>query len=703
MTKPSLDLSPRLRACLGALLDIGAAVLRMAAGVVDLLVRLSLAKAFFDPGMLPGTMGVDIFRATWPLITAQVAGPVLLAAGFCTRPVALLMLVLTLLALVPGTPQDEHLFWAALFGWYVVQGAGPLSLDRVLERGLRLSPLPFAEPAMAAGAWFSHRVGPLYRLGLRLWLATALVGPLRMSTMVPSMAPGMLPRPLAVIGAALLATGLGVPVTAIVLLAIGSSMAIVSPDQGITLYAPLLLALLGVSGAGRYSLDDFLSRLLHRPAAPVDSAQHIVIVGAGFGGMACAAGLRHERARVTLIDRRNYHLFQPLLYQVATASLSPGDIAAPIRGLLRDSPSLRVLCGTVSDVDVSVRQVTLDGRPVDYDFLVLATGASHGYFGHEDWAVYAPGLKSISDATGIRSRILDAFEHAEATDDPVVRQNLLTFLVCGAGPTGVELAGAIAELARNGMAKEFRNFDPASARILLVQSGPRVLPQFDERLSAFARASLEALGVEVLVNSRVELVDAEGAVVNGRRIAAGTVLWAAGVVPSPVASWLGAKADYAGRVKVGPDLSVPGLPDVFAIGDTAQALAWNGEAAPGLAPAAKQGGAYVAAVLRARLRGAKPPPPFRYRHQGSLATIGRKSAVADFGRLRLTGALAWWLWGIVHILFLVRARNRLAVMFGWAWSYFTFDVGVRLITQDPGPGGFAPAADVSRTPEVSAH
>jgi NADH dehydrogenase/putative oxidoreductase len=418
--------------------------------------------------------------------------------------------------------------------------------------------------------------------------------------------------------------------------------------------------------------------------------------------MACAAGLRHERARVTLIDSHNYHLFQPLLYQVATASLSPGDIAAPIRSLLRDSPNLHVLCNTVSGVDVTARQVILDDRAVAYDFLVLATGATHGYFGHEDWAAHAPGLKSIPDATTIRSRILGAFEHAEATDDPDVQRNLLTFLVCGAGPTGVELAGAIAELARNGMAKEFRNFDPASARILLVQSGPRVLPQFDERLSAFARKSLEALGVEVLVNSRVEMVDAEGAVVNGERIAAGTVLWAAGVVASPAASWLGAKTDYAGRVKVGPDLSLPGLPDVFAIGDTAHALAWNGEAAPGLAPAAKQGGAYVAAVLRARLRGANPPTPFRYRHQGNLATIGRKSAVADFGRLRLTGALAWWLWGIVHILFLVRTRNRASVMFGWAWSYFTFDVGVRLITQDPGTGALALAPNTSRTPQVPA-
>ena len=243
------------------------------------------------------------------------------------------------------------------------------------------------------------------------------------------------------------------------------------------------------------------------------------------------------------------------------------------------------------------------------------------------------------------------------------------------------MAGAIAELAHNGMAKDFRNFDPASARILLVQAGPRVLPQFDERLSAFARSSLEALGVEVHTDSRVELIDGDGVVVNGERIEAGTVLWAAGVVASPASSWLGAGADPAGRIKVAPDLSVPGHPDIFAIGDTALSLAWDGQTAPGLAPAAKQGGAYVASVLRARLRGRQPPPPFRYRHQGSLATIGRRSAVGDFGRVRVTGAAAWWLWGAVHILFLVGVRNRLSVMLGWGWSYFTFDVGVRLITE----------------------
>jgi NADH dehydrogenase FAD-containing subunit len=412
-----------------------------------------------------------------------------------------------------------------------------------------------------------------------------------------------------------------------------------------------------------------------------DDAPHIVIVGAGFGGMACAAGLRHEPVRVTVIDRENYHLFQPLLYQVATAALSPADITTPVRAVFRDNARMRVLRCTVTAVDTAARRVIADGRAIPYDTLVLVTGATHGYFGREEWAVHAPGLKSIPDATSIRSRILDAFEKAEAIEDAAVRRKLLTFLICGAGPTGVEMAGAIAELARNGVAKDFRNFDPASTRILLVQAGPRVLPQFDERLSAFARSSLETLGVEVHIDSRVEQIDGDGVIVNGERIEAGTVLWAAGVVASPASAWLGAEADRAGRIKVGPDLSVPAFPDTFAIGDTALSLAWHGQPVPGLAPAAKQGGAYVASVVRARLRGRNPPPPFRYRHQGNLATIGRKSAVADFGRVKVTGAAAWWLWGAVHVFFLVGVRNRLSVMLGWIWSYFTFDVGVRLITE----------------------
>jgi NADH dehydrogenase/putative oxidoreductase len=672
----------RLRDYAGSLLAGCQAVMRVAAPVIDLVVRVSLAKAFFDPGMLPACPFLDVLRTAWAAIFVEVFGPVLMAAGFMVRPIALLMLLLTLLAQVQGAPREEHLFWAALFGWYVVQGAGPLSLDHLLAKGLGLSPLPFARRATTAARWSERQLVPLYRLALRVWLAAAILG----TTLMPAMSPAMhaiaLPRPVATIAAACLALGLATPMVAGALLAAGAVMVFAGSDAAATLYGPSLLALIAAFGAGRYSVDHLIGWLLRRDAALAPDTPHVVIVGAGFDGTACAAALRHERVRVTLIDRNNYHLFQPLLYQVATASLSPGDVATPIRRAFRSHPRLHVLCGTVSGVDADNRTVSLDGRPIHYDFLVLATGATHGYFGHETWASHAPGLKSIGDAIAVRSRILNAFEQAEAAEDPARREALLTFLICGAGPTGVELAGAIAELAHNGMARDFRNFEPASARIVLVQSGPRVLPQFDARLSGFAQRSLEALGVEVHVNSTVEDIDAGGAIVNGVRIAAGTVLWAAGVTALPAATWLGIPADHAGRIAVGPDLTVGGRRDVFAIGDTALSLGSGGAPVPGLAPAAKQGGRYAASVISARLRGRAPPPPFRYRHQGSLATIGRKSAIADFGRLKLTGAVAWWLWGAVHILFLAGLRNRASVVFGWVWSYFTFDVGVRLITQD---------------------
>jgi len=311
---------------------------------------------------------------------------------------------------------------------------------------------------------------------------------------------------------------------------------------------------------------------------------------------------------------------------------------------------------------------------------VLATGAAHSYFGREDWAPYAPGLKRVEDATEVRRRLLTAFEKAEATEDPTERQGLLTFLIVGAGPTGVELAGAIAELARWGMEKDFRHFDPAQARIILVQAGPRVLPSFPEDLAETGRRSLERLGVEVLLNSRVEGIDDEGATVNGQRIASRTVLWAAGVVASPAAKWLGVEADNAGRVKVGPDLAVPGAPNVFVVGDTSASNAWNGNPVPGLAPAAKQAGAYAAKLIRARVEGRSDPGPFVYRHLGSLATIGRKAAVVDFGWVKLRGALAWWFWGAIHVGFLVDLRSRLSVMFDWFWAYLTYRSGTRLIT-----------------------
>jgi len=388
---------------------------------------------------------------------------------------------------------------------------------------------------------------------------------------------------------------------------------------------------------------------------------------------------------VTLIDRHNYHLFQPLLYQVATTALAAGDIAMPIRSLLRDQANARVLLGEVTGVDTASRVVCLGARRLPYEYLVLATGATHSYFGKDEWAAFAPGLKRVEDANDMRSRLLLAFEQAEAAQDEAERAALLTFLIVGAGPTGVELAGAIAELTRFGMEKEFRHVDPAQARVILVQSGPRILPAFPEVLSARAAVALGKLGVEILTDSRVESIDADGVRVAGKRLIARNVFWAAGVVASPAAQWLAVERDGSGRVKVAPDLGVPGHPGVFAIGDTALSSAWNGQPVPGLGPAAKQGGHYAARVIRAHVAGRAAPRPFRYQHLGSLATIGRKAAVADFGVVRLSGALAWWLWGLVHVYFLAGIRNRISVMLDWAWAYFTFRSSTRLITRPSSP------------------
>jgi NADH dehydrogenase/putative oxidoreductase len=383
---------------------------------------------------------------------------------------------------------------------------------------------------------------------------------------------------------------------------------------------------------------------------------------------------------VTVIDQTNFHLFQPLLYQVATAALSPGDIAAPVRSLFRNDFGIRVLLGLVTGVDTQRQIVRLNEQEIPYDYLVLATGATHSYFGKEGWAPYAPGLKRVEDAIEIRRKILTAFEQAEATGDADRRASLLTFLIVGGGPTGVELAGAIAELARFGMDKEFRMFDPADARVILVQSARRLLPAFPETLAVIAQRALEKLGVQVLLGSRVEDIDAGGVVVSGKKILASTVLWAAGVTASPAAKWLKVDCDSAGRIKVGADLGVPGIGNVFAVGDTALSSGWKGQPVPGLAPAAKQGGAFVARQIRARVEARPPHPAFKYRHLGSLATIGRKAAVADFGFVKLWGEPAWWLWGMVHVGFLVGTRNRIATLINWFWAYLTFSGGIRLIT-----------------------
>lgn len=409
----------------------------------------------------------------------------------------------------------------------------------------------------------------------------------------------------------------------------------------------------------------------------------IVIVGAGFGGLSAAHALGGANAEVTVIDRRNYHLFQPLLYQVATAGLSPAQIASPIRAILRRAANVRVVLGRVSSVDKRRRVVKVDSREIEYDYLVLATGSRHAYFGHDEWERVAPGLKKIDDATGIRRRILTAFEHAEAMAPAEERQRHLTFVVVGGGPTGVEMAGAIAELAHVALRQDFRTIDPREARIVLVEAGPRVLPAFPPSLSAAAHKALERLHVDVRLGTPVSNCDESGVTIGGEHLAASTIVWAAGVAASSAARWLGTETDRVGRVVVGPDLAVPDHPEIFVIGDTAHALGKDSKPLPGLAPVAKQQGAYVARVLRARLAGKNPPPPFRYRDWGTLATIGRRAAVADFGWLRLHGTIAWLLWGLIHVSFLIGFRNRFVVMLDWIWSYVTFQSGARLIT---GPG-----------------
>jgi NADH dehydrogenase len=422
----------------------------------------------------------------------------------------------------------------------------------------------------------------------------------------------------------------------------------------------------------------------------------VVIVGAGFGGLTAAKALANTPVDITVIDQRNYHLFQPLLYQVATAALSPADIASPIRTILKDQRNTSVMLAKVTGIDTSAREVVAGDRRLPFDYLVLATGARHAYFGHGDWEAFAKGIKTIDDATGLRRKILLAFERAEFETDPEERNRLLTFVVVGGGATGVEMAGAIAELARKALAADFRSIDPTHARIILIEAGPRLLPVFEGHLSEAARRSLEELGVEVRVSTAVTDCDEAGVSIADQRIETRTIIWAAGVQASQAGQWLGAETDRAGRVKVAPDLSVPGHPNIFVIGDTAHVLDMEGKPLPGVAPVAKQEGRYVAKLIRTRVAGSDLPP-FRYRDPGSLATIGRKKAVVQFRRLRLSGYLAWWLWSVAHIYFLIGFRNRLVVAMNWAWTYVSFQRGTRLITgPDPELENGAQGVEITR-------
>jgi NADH dehydrogenase FAD-containing subunit/uncharacterized membrane protein YphA (DoxX/SURF4 family) len=708
-----------------AVADLFASLARLLSPVLDVLIRLWLAAGFLVTDVSQHMLadGQAIVRdhpspsasllaglaATGFGIFIQTICPVLLAAGLFTRFAALALLLQVLVLQMPGHAQLAP-YSVALLGWIVVLGPGPLSLDGMFRPGMGAAALPLVGLVSRGLAGLTRRIGPAYAFLLRLWIAAgvaaiALGGVKGLTTMLPAsmatpgamawlpqmagMATGLAPWALLTL-ATLLALGLLTRAVALVLIVlIPTGMLSWGSHFGwITLLNLPLLGLPLLYGAGAISLDYAIAAAFRRrfppfealPAPAVASLPHVVIIGGGFGGLAAVRGLRYAPCRVTLLDQRNYHLFQPLLYQVATAWLSPADIATPLREMFRNQANVRVLLGEVTGVDPVLRQIALGETRLAYDFLIIATGARHSYFGHDDWAPAAPGLKGIEDALDIRRRLLFAFEAAESSQDEAERRAWLTFVIVGGGPTGVELAGAIAELAQHGLTREFRTFDPATARIVLVQAADRVLPTFPRSLSNAAERSLAALGVEVLMSRKVKTVDATGADVEGEWITARTVMWAAGVAASPAAAWLGVEADPAGRVRVGPDLRVPGRPEIFVIGDTAVCNAWRGRPAPGLAPAAKQGGAYAARAIRAALVGRPAPPPFRYRHYGSLATIGRQAAVADFGGIRVRGAAAWWLWGAAHIAFLIGVRNRITVLASWLWAYLTFRRGSRLIT-----------------------
>jgi NADH dehydrogenase len=407
---------------------------------------------------------------------------------------------------------------------------------------------------------------------------------------------------------------------------------------------------------------------------------NVVIVGAGFGGIEAAKSLSRAPVDVTLIDRQNYHCFQPLLYQVATAALSPADIAWPIRHILRRQQNATVFMAEVTGVDLTAQRVQIAGDPIPYDYLVLATGATHSYFGHDEWADCAPGLKRIEDATRIRRSLLIAFEQAELTGDEAERQRLLTFVIVGAGATGVEMAGAIAEIALQTLPKDFRRIDPRKSKIVLLEAGPRVLPTFPQELSDYANRAMVRMGVDVRTSTRVESCDRRGVNLDRGRLDAGTIIWAAGVIASPAAQWLAAEHDRAGRVIVGPDLSLPGRPNVFVIGDTASVRDEKRNNVPGVAPAAKQMGRYVGKLIAARVAG-NALPAFRYRHPGDLATIGRRAAVVKLNRVHLKGFIGWLFWSVAHIYFLIGLRHRFIVAFTWLWDYLTLQRSARLITE----------------------
>ncbi|WP_298333930.1 FAD-dependent oxidoreductase [uncultured Erythrobacter sp.] len=638
-------------------------------------------------------------------LAIELIGPVLLIAGLMTRPAALAMATLTIVSQAVYIPTTTNLIVSAMLIWYVFHGPAAFSLDRILSSGFKASALPLARPTVIAWDWSREYLAPIVMAVLRIWMGVTLLTyaeviepPVAVMTWLPVTIFSGFPGWLALVSAGFFFTGFGAVIVSYGLFFLIAAFMFAGVHPNVTFFPFLFLAIYEAKGAGVFSADRGIlawlekNILFDRDYSEIPERwPHVVVVGAGFGGLAAVARLKRLPVRITLIDKRNYHLFQPLLYQIATATLNPADIAAPIRSLFRGDGNVRVLKSEVTGIDPDANTLTYgNGEQLSYDRLVLATGATHSYFGRDEWGPYAPGLKTIEDGVAVRASILNAFEEAEASGDEARIKRLLTFVIVGAGPTGVELAGAIAELAKVSVEREFRTIDPASARVILVQSGDRILPAFPEKLSQEAANSLEKLGVEIRTDSRVtEIAETHVQIGEETKLETETVLWAAGVAASPAAKWLNAKADQAGRAQVNDFMRVIGsdggaFQNIFAIGDTAGSNAWEGNPVPGLAPAAKQAGAYVSRVIEAELLNKECPGPFAYKHQGSLATIGRKSAVADFGMFKMSGALAWWLWGLVHVGFLTGARNRVTVVVNWAWSFFAKHSGVRLITEKEG-------------------
>ncbi|PHR60001.1 MAG: hypothetical protein COA47_08090 [Robiginitomaculum sp.] len=657
---------------------------------------LAAALQFAAPGEAPPSNLYACFEgwlasespAKMSLVWLSMLFAALLAGGLATRLAAGVLAGIALASFLFEVGQEQNLLWALMLGFIALFGAGPLSLDSLLRRG---------EPNNATGR-FLKCIQPAFLLFMRMWLVAvilvgvwgpsgigdtlALLAPRSMvfgyyehfihiglaGLAILFLAPGFLVRP---------AAGIAAPILAITALNTGGAE---------TMYLAVLVGFMASYGPGAWALEHWF-KLDRWPSADLkneDEVPHIVVVGAGFGGLAAVSRLAREKCRITLIDRRNHHLFQPLLYQVASAALNPSDIALPIRALFRRQKNVQVLLGDVIATDREKREVLLANQRISYDHLIVATGSRPSYHGMEQWADLAPGLKQIEDATLIRSRLLSAFEHAEDALDTAEQKNWMTFVIIGAGPTGIEMAGAMAELAHHGLTGEFRNIDPTHARIIVLDRGKRCLSSFPQSCSKRVERMLVGLGVEVRHDAALASMDTAGVTLeDGTRIAARTILWTAGVQASNAHQWLGVKPGPGGRIPVTKRLRLADDPRVFVVGDTAAIVSPDGSMVPGLAPAAKQAGLYAARVIIAKMNDKTVPAPFSYRHQGSLATIGRSSAIADFGWIRLTGAPAWWLWGMVHVGFLTGVRNKIAVAFQWIWAYLTYDRSTRLIT---GPG-----------------